>query len=161
LRTFSDCESSTYRSNTKLQRWILAHLGSLESDNPYTNTRGTISVYQISKLLYPEILLDIQPSTDDILCNMLQMQQKGFLKESKPPFDGHYNEDEDMRSFYLTAGGMIKFRKEIQPIAKMMIETEPKEIEKAIENTKGDSTIKRIFIERITSFKKIRRRVGR
>lgn len=50
------------------------------------------------------------------------MEQQQFIKESRQTFSRYFDEDDDMRSFYLTSGGMVQFRKEIEPIAKMVIE---------------------------------------
>jgi hypothetical protein len=146
-----DCSSGKYNSNQKLQKWIIFRLGIIESENRETGTRGAINIWQISKLVLPEIVTSISSPTE-VLCNMLEMKDKGLLGESKVGFRRYFDEDNDMRSFYLTSWGVIQFRKELEPLAKMLIEQQ-QQYTKIIDKTRGDSKVKRSFIEILIRFK--------
>jgi hypothetical protein len=63
------------RTNRKLEQWIISYLGIEETRNPYTNSRGTITPLQISKLVPNSILR----SFDDIQNTMYNMRERGFV----------------------------------------------------------------------------------
>jgi hypothetical protein len=143
-----ECYSLDYKSNEELQRWILTHLGITESENPYTGSQGAINVWQVSKLIPPEILPTIV-ADHDLLCNILEMKKKRRLKELNDPI---LSDDNDSRRFSMTSSGMLQFRKEILPMAQMLINQDQK-LEQTIQSSKADSNTKKGFVEKLKEFK--------
>ena len=73
----------------------------LEHENPYTESRIAISLWQISKLVPEEIVSQV--GSVDLLCKILEMKKKGWLEEVR---DGVYaiilTDDKDSRCFSMT-----------------------------------------------------------
>ena len=136
------------KSNKNCEPWVLTHLGIKESENPYTGSQGAITIWQVSKLIPPEILPSVD-GTHDLLCNILEMKKKRWLKELNDPI---LSNDDDSRRFSMTSSGMLQFRKEILPMAQMLINQDQK-LEQTIQNSKADSNTKRGFIEKLKEFK--------
>jgi hypothetical protein len=107
----------------------IAHQGVIEFQNRETGVQGAFNLWQVSKLLSDEFVPGIGP--DDILCNVLEMVNKGWLKEL---FDPIINTDNDSRRFSITVPDMLQFRKEILPVAQMLVNQE-QELEQRIQNT--------------------------
>ena len=143
-----DCNDIPYRDNIDLQRWLLTHLGVTEYENPYTGAQGAISIWQVSKLVPPEIVSQVD-SGNDLLCNILEMKKRGWLKELQ---DSILTDDNDSRRFSMTASGMLQFRKEILPMAQMLISHEQK-LEQRIQNSKANSEVKKGFILKLKGFR--------
>jgi hypothetical protein len=118
-------------------------MGMTDYENRGTGAQGAISIWQISKQIPYEIL----PSLDvnnDLICNVLEMKDKRWLKENHVPYD-----DEDSRSFSLTSNGMLQFRKEILPMAQMLINHDQR-LEQGVKLSKAESDVKLKFIDQLT-----------
>jgi hypothetical protein len=139
--------SKKYRANKDLQRWINIHLGMIDYDNPYTGSQSVISIWQISKVIPPDILPSVR--IESLLGNIAEMIDKGLLKELGDPI---LTTDNDSRRFSLTSAGMIQFRKEILPMAQMLID-EDQRLTQTIEKSKTKSKVKRGFIAKLNRFK--------
>lgn len=131
-----------------MQRWILTHLGMTEYENPYTGAQGAISIWQVSKLVPTEILPTVN-ADNDLLCNILEMKQNRWLKELDDPI---LTTDTDSRRFSVTSNGMIQFRREILPMAQMLINQE-ETLEKTIRSSKAESNVKIGFLDNLRKFK--------
>jgi hypothetical protein len=78
----------------------------MDYDNPYTGSQSVISIWQISKVIPPDILPSVR--IENVLGNIAEMISKGLLKELGDPI---LTTDNDSRRFSLTSAGMIKFRR--------------------------------------------------
>jgi hypothetical protein len=74
------------------------------------------------------------------------MKDKRWLKENHVPYD-----DEDGRSFSLTSNGMLQFRKEILPMAQMLINDDQR-LEQGVKLSKAESDVKLKFIDQLKKF---------
>ncbi|HET7147991.1 MAG TPA: hypothetical protein VFI73_05770 [Candidatus Nitrosopolaris sp.] len=111
------CSPKEYKTNADLQQWILTQMGMTDYENRYTGAQGAISIWQISKQIPPEILPSVGVNKD-LICNVLEMKNKKWLKEVHDPI---LSDDDDSRRFSLTSNGMLQFRKEILPMAQLLI----------------------------------------
>ena len=118
------------RTNRELEKWILSYLGIEAARNPHTNSLGSISHIQISGLAPDSILR----SSDDILNTMYNMQEKRLLREVKPSYW-------EFPQFQITADGIIKFRKQLRPIARLAINHE-EQYQIVLDATEGDPKVK-------------------
>ncbi|MGC1932764.1 MAG: hypothetical protein WA667_27645, partial [Candidatus Nitrosopolaris sp.] len=78
------CSPGEYKSNTDLQQWILTQMGMTDYENRGTGAQDAISIWQISK----QIPYGILPSVDinnDLICNVLEMKERKWLKEIRNP----------------------------------------------------------------------------
>jgi hypothetical protein len=119
----------------------------MDYDNPYTDSQSVISIWQISKLIPPDILPSIH--IDSLLDNISEMKRKGFLKELLDPI---MTTDFDSRRFSLTSAGMIQFRKEVLPMAQKLIH-EDRTLNQTIEKAKTESKVKLGFLAKLSQFK--------
>jgi hypothetical protein len=126
------------RTNKELEQRILTILGIEEMRNPYTNSRGTITPLQISKLV-PDFILQ---SFDDILNTMFSMREKGLLHvvDIDMGYNGLKYEKEEIQ-FQITVDGIIQFRKSIRPIARLVINHE-EQYQTIVDKTEGDPKVK-------------------
>ncbi|MFZ0512647.1 MAG: hypothetical protein WAM14_13650, partial [Candidatus Nitrosopolaris sp.] len=102
---------------------------------------------QISK----QIPYGILPSVDinnDLICNVLEMKERKWLKEIRNPI---LPGDEDYRTFSLRHNGMLQFRKEILPMAQMLINDDER-LEQRVHRSKAESDVKSGFIEQLKKF---------
>jgi hypothetical protein len=136
----------TYKSNLDFQRWLLAHLGVIEFQNRETGAQGAISVWQVSKQFSDELVPEVGPN--DLLCNILEMVKRGWLKELRDPI---LTDDNDSRRFSMTTQGMVQFRKELSPMAQMLVKQEQK-LEEKIQNTTANSEVKNRIIQQLNEF---------
>jgi hypothetical protein len=81
----NDCDEFriSYRSNLDFQRWLLAHIGTIEFRNLETAAKSAIDLWQVSKLFIDELVPGTGPN--DLLCNILEMVKKGWLEELHDP----------------------------------------------------------------------------
>lgn len=100
----------------------------------------------MSKLIPPEILPSVGVD-NDLLCNILEMKDNRWLKELH---DAILSDDTDSRRFSLN--NMMQFRKEILPMAQMLIDEDQK-LELTVQNSKADPNVKSGFIEKANKFK--------
>jgi hypothetical protein len=123
-------------------------MGMTDYENRGTGAQSAISIWQISK----QIPYDILPSVsvnNDLICNVLEMKDKKWLKEINDPI---LSDDVDSRRFSLTHNGMLQFRKEILPVAQMLINDDEK-LEQGVHRSKVESEVKSGFIEQLRKFK--------
>lgn len=140
------CTPEEYKSKTDLQQWILTQMGMTDYGNRGTGAQGAISIWQISKQIPPEILPSVSVNYD-LICNVLEMKDKKWLKEIHDPI---LSDDDDSRRF--SSNGMLQFRKEILPMAHMLI-IQDQRLEQGIQRSKAESNIKSGFIEQLKEFK--------
>jgi hypothetical protein len=143
------CGQDEYKSNADLQQWILTQMGMTEYRNRDTGAQGTISIWQISKQIPYDILPGIGVN-NDLICNVLEMKDKKWLKEINDPILSP-PDDDDNRRFSMTYNGMLQFRKEIFPVAQMLINDDEK-LEQGVHRTKTESDVKLGFIEQAKKF---------
>jgi hypothetical protein len=115
-------------------------------ENRGTGAQGAISLSQISKQIPYEILPSLDVDNDDLICNVLEMKDKRWLKENPIPYD-----DDDSRSFSLTSNGMLQFRKEILPMAQTLINDDQR-LEEGVKLSKAESHVKLKFIDQLIKF---------
>lgn len=147
-RAAEPCGPKQYKSNKDLQHWILTRLGMTDYENRYIGSLSATSVWQVSKLIPPEILPSVGVD-NDLLCNILEMKDKRWLKELHDPI---LSNDTGSRRFSLTSNGMIQFRKEILPMAQMLINQDQK-LQLTVQNSKAEPNVKSGFIEKLNKFK--------
>jgi hypothetical protein len=140
------CSRGDYNSNTDLQQWILTQMGMNDYENRGTGAQGAISIWQISKQIPYEILPSVRVD-NDLICNVLEMKDKKWLKENPIPYD-----DDDSRSFSLTSNGMLQFRKEFLPMAQMLINDDQR-LEEGVKLSKAESDVKLKFIDQLKKFR--------
>jgi hypothetical protein len=144
----NECKNTEYSTNIEFQHWMLSHLGIIEYENPHTGAQGAISVWQVAKLIPSEVLINL--STDrDLMCNILEMRKKGWLKEINDPI---LSDDEDSRRFTMTHIGMLEFRKKLLPMAQMLL-NQDSILEQKIQSSKAELAVKNGFIEKLKKYK--------
>jgi hypothetical protein len=107
--------------------------------NPDTNSRGTITPLQISKLV-PDLILH---SFDDIQNTMYNMKEKGLSHQLDIPLglDGHLESEREETQFQISVNGIIQFRKSIRPIARLALNHE-EQYQTIVDKTEGDPEVK-------------------
>lgn len=116
-------------------------------ENRLTGSQGAINIWQISKQIPYEILPSVGVN-NDLICNVLEMKERKWLKEIRNPI---LPGDEDYRTFSLTHNGMLQFRKEILPVAQMLINHDER-LEQGVHRSKVESDVKSGFIEQVKKF---------
>jgi hypothetical protein len=141
-----DCDEIQYKSNPDLQRWILARQGIIDFENQETGVKGAFNPWQVVKQFRDELVPEV--GSNDILCNILEMVNKGWLMEL---YDSIITTDDDSRRFSMTTNGMLQFRKEIHPVAQMLVNQE-KKLEEKIQKASTRSEVKNRIIQELKGF---------
>jgi hypothetical protein len=118
------------RTNKKLEQWILSYLGLERERNPYTNSLTSISHLQISSMA-PDYILK---SSDDILNTLYNMRDNGLVEEVESSYS-------EFPQFRIAPDGIIKFRKQLRPIAELAI-NHADQYQIVLDAIDGDSQVK-------------------